>query len=263
MTIGKVNISDPESNSPFLWKYFDLHRFIYLITEQKLFFTRLDKFEDPYEGVATRLLRREAKYSKITLDKKDPKSLSKEEKQILNEKKLHDYIKKEEIQKTQNRQYVNCWFSSDRESMAMWNLYSNEDSVTIKVNFNHIRKALNRPFAEFVIQNGKRLSILGSEVTYLKLNPFDESLPKQKLKYSAFKKDENEYRFLIVTLENLDKIEPFYSVPIEVSKLEMTVISHPNMESWKFENLKKLLALTNTNVTLEKSATLLREKNYG
>ena len=47
----EVNIDAPKESNSFLWKYFDLHRFIYLLTEKKLFFTRLDKLEDPFEGI--------------------------------------------------------------------------------------------------------------------------------------------------------------------------------------------------------------------
>jgi hypothetical protein len=266
---GKLNISNPKSNAPFLWKYFDLHRFIYLITENKLFFTRLDKFEDPYEGITTKLLRRDAKYSKLSLDVRDyPSNLTlKQKKQLRNEKKLHEYLKNEEIEKSQNRQYINCWFACERESMAMWNLYSNQDAVAVKVHFSKIKDELSKSFSAFIGKNGNRISILGDEITYLKLNPFDESLPKQKLKYSAFKKDisfqfEKEYRFLIVTIDKLEKNEPFYAVPINISALDLTIISHPNMEEWKLENLKKLLQLTNSKINIEKSATLLRTKNY-
>jgi hypothetical protein len=270
MKPGKISISKPDSGATFLWKYIDLHRFIYLLTEQKLFFTRLDKFEDPYEGVATKLLRRDAKYSKVSLDiNKLPNSLTlKQKKQLINEKKLHDYLKNQEIEKAQNRQYVSCWFACDRESMAMWNLYSSSNSVALKFDFNRVTDELTKSFSSFISKNGNRLSILGAEVTYLRLNPFDEKLPKQKLKYSAFKKDisfqyEKEYRFLIVTVDNLDRVEPFYSIPIDIKNLNMTVIAHPNMEAWQFENLKKLLALTDTDIKIEKSSTLLRNKNYG
>jgi len=34
----------------FLWKYMDLHKFSSLLINKKLFFTRLDEFEDPFEG---------------------------------------------------------------------------------------------------------------------------------------------------------------------------------------------------------------------
>jgi hypothetical protein len=82
---------------------------------------------------------------------------------------------------------------------------------------------------------------------------------------SAFKKDisfqyEKEYRFLIITIDNLDKIEPFYTISIDITALDLTVIAHPNMEEWKLENLKRLLHLADVKINIEKSATLLRNK---
>ena len=41
----------------YLWKYMDIHKFLYLIREQNLFFTRLDGFEDSIEGVSEKLLK--------------------------------------------------------------------------------------------------------------------------------------------------------------------------------------------------------------
>jgi hypothetical protein len=35
----------------YLWKYLDMHKFLSFILKKELFFTRLDKFEDPIEGV--------------------------------------------------------------------------------------------------------------------------------------------------------------------------------------------------------------------
>ena len=268
MRPGKIEIVAPENKT--LWKYFDLHRFIYFLNEKKLFFTRLDKFEDPFEGVATRLLRRDAKYSKIpdnleNFPEKIPKNVRKK---LLNEKKLHNYVIEQDINIAQKRQYINCWFSGDRESMAMWNLYSNTDSVALKIKFDLLDNYLQTAFRGFIKEIGNRASIISDSVKYLRLNPFDEKLPTQSVKYSSLKKDvsfeyEKEYRFLIYTIDNLDKIEQFYSIPINIDKLQLTVITHPNMEDWKFKNIERLIELSKSNVTLEKSSTLLRGKNYG
>ncbi|MBP6023606.1 DUF2971 domain-containing protein [Ferruginibacter sp.] len=269
MKRGTLNISEPKAKSQFLWKYFDIHRFIYFLTEEKLFFTRLDKFEDPYEGVATKVLREQVKLNEqlhTSADLKKTKGrAAKYIKQVLI-KTIETGIPNQIIEK-QKRQYVNCWFSGDRESMAMWNLYSSPDSVAIKVKFTNIKNELNESFKQLIENNGNRISIIGDEITYLELNPFNPSLPKQNLKYSALKKDkpfeyENEYRFLIITIDRLDKVESFYTIPLDIEKLDLKIIAHPNMESWKYENINKLIELLNKNFKLEKSKTILRGKNY-
>jgi len=266
MKPGKIEIAKPQSAT--LWKYFDLHRFIYFLNEKKLFFTRLDKFEDPFEGVATRLLRRDAKYAKVpkSFDEFTKNISKKEQAQLLREKKLHDYVKKQEISISQTRQYINCWFSGDRESMAMWNLYSNADSVALKISFDNLESCIKSVFENFIEENGNRVSIIGDSVQYLRLNPFDEKLPKQLVRYSSLKKDvsydyENEYRFLIYTIKNLDKVQDFYAIPLNIDELQLTVITHPNMEDWKFKNIETLIEISKSKLRLEKSSTLLRNKN--
>lgn len=265
--INKLIINEPEANADFLWKYLDIHRFIYFLTEQKLFFTRLDKLNDPYEGVATWILRQANKYANIPLKKEDfadeiPK---RKRAQLINEKKIYDFQHRLETDKSQKRQYVNCWYSDDRESMAMWNLYSNTDSVALKVTFKEIKVGLFDSFDSFISENGDRVNIIGQKVKYLKLNPFDAGLPKQNIVYSGLKKDksfeyEKEYRFLISTIDGLDKIQPFYTIPIDIEKLNLTVVTHPNIEEWKFKNLQKLISLSNHKIKIEKSAILLKKE---
>jgi hypothetical protein len=262
---GKLTISDPKSKAPFLWKYFDIHSFIYLLMEEKLFFTRLDNLDDPYEGVATKYLREGAEYSKVSLEMNSNGRKKKTTKEVIDKRKLESFLKAGSISKSQKSQFVNCWFAFERESMAMWNLYSNEDSVALKANFKSLKKALIPCFKSFIAANHNSISVVGDEITYLGLNPFDEKLPKQKLKYSAFKKDlcfqyEKEYRFLLVTKDKPVRPKLFYAVPVELEQLDFTVIAHPNMEDWKFDNLKTLLKLSKHNIEVEKSAIFLRKK---
>jgi hypothetical protein len=265
---GGTDITEPKDDNVFLWKYFDIHRFIYLITEQKLFFTRLDKFDDPFEGISTSFLRREALFSTMQFRENHSIIISPEEqdKDIDTQFKVHEYLKKSNLHNKQNRQYVNCWFTCERESMAMWNIYSNPDSVAVKLDFKKYKEKLIESFDKFISKNGYRLSIIGDEITYLKLNPFDISTEKQKLKYSAMKKDvsfayEKEFRFLIYT-NDLDKKPISFQIPLDLNEFELTVITHPNMENWKVLNIRKLIKLCNLNITVVKSSTMLRTKNH-
>lgn len=261
---GETDIKKPKDDNMFLWKYFDIHRFIYLITEQKLFFTRLDKFDDPFEGISTSFLRREALFTNMQLGENNSIKISPEllDKEIDTQFKVHQYLKKSNLHNKQNRQYVNCWFTCERESMAMWNIYSNPDSVAIKLNFKKNKEKLIETFDKFVSKNGYRLSIIGDEITYLKLNPFDISTKKQNLKYSAMKKDisfayEQEYRFLIYT-NDLDKKPISFQIPLDLNEFELSVITHPTMENWKVENIRKLIKICNLNIPVVISSTMLR-----
>lgn len=268
---GYLKINEPKSKHQFLWKYFDLHRFIYLLTKQELFFTRLDKLDDPFEGLSTSFLRSNLEISKLESTARHYNDLTNSsDEQIEKVKAVGELVKKFTTELSQTKQYVNCWFVGDRESMAMWNLYSNQDSVALKVDFNSIKENFEDSFKKLISLNENNISVIGDEITYLKLNPFDEKLKKQNLKYSALKKDlsyayENEYRFLIVTKESetefateIELRKLFFSVPVKLENLKMTIIAHPKMENWKFENLKELLKLTNLNVELIKSPIVIK-----
>lgn len=258
---GKVEIENPTEKVGYLWKYFDLHRFIYLITERKLYFTRLDKLEDPFEGVSTEFLRTEALAKEFWKDigSKNDKEIE----EIYVQQKVVDYIKGTNKHiKNQVRQYTNCWFLCERESMAMWNLYSNEDSVAVKIDFQIAKNQFTEAFQELVAENGNRIEVVGGQVKYLNLNPFDLKTEKQNLEYSAMKKDtsyshEKEYRFLIYT-NPLDN-QPFsFEVPINIDKLQLTIVTHPRMSNWKFKNLENLIKLSKVKVDLVKSSTIIK-----
>lgn len=239
MTEQKIEIKLPKNDETFLWKYLDLHKFISLICKKKLFFTRLDSFDDPMEGVTTKLLRKYA----MADEPFDPNS--------------------SKATRRQERNYVNCWFTSQSESMAMWNLYSNKDSVAIKVEFSLLKKELEKSLKEFGESN-PNLIILGESIEYLQLNPFDTNLCKQGFKYSALKKDnayihENEYRLLINSVKIREEHRmPFYEVPFKLDELRLTVLTHPNMQPWQIENIKELVKLTNTKIKIEKSSIMLK-----
>jgi hypothetical protein len=247
MLKGKLEIREPSNHSSVLWKYLDLHRFIYLLTQEKFFFSRLDKFEDPFEGIATRLIKQGARFSEINGKYK----------------KLHDLVHFQEAMSAQKSQYVNCWFAGERESMAMWNLHSGPDSVALKADFKTLSNGLKRPFQKYIKENDGNYSIICSSVHYLELNPFNEKASAGKYHYSALKKDksfeyEKEYRFLI-TARNAGKSRTFISIPVDLERLDMTVISHPNIEDWQFRNLKKLIELSGKKIRLQRSPILLRK----
>jgi hypothetical protein len=247
MSSGKLQVHTPANHSSVLWKYLDLHRFIYLITQEKFFFSRLDRFEDPFEGIATRLIRQESHFSEIRGKYK----------------KRHDLVHFQEAVSAQKSQYVNCWFAGERESMAMWNLHSEPDSVALKADFKTLSDALRKPFREFIKNNEGNYSVICSSVHYLELNPFNEKAPAGKYHYSALKKDksfeyEKEYRFLIVA-HNLTRSKAFISIPVDLEQLDLTVISHPNIEDWEFRNLERLIELSGKKIRLQRSPIILRK----
>jgi hypothetical protein len=229
---GKISIQNPGTDGHFLWKYLDLHRLIYFLSQQSLFFTRLDVFKDPYEGVKTTTLRKVYTFK----DSPDEKV-----------RKLLPLATKSETVASQRKQFVNSWFYGERESMAMWNLYSNPDSVALKIDFDSFYESLVTYFKKTVRTHENKISVIGDRISYFKLNPFDKR-QKIKLRYSGFQKDisfehEKEYRFLIYA-------NPVYALRNDLTfkvslqnfkRLPFVIITHPEMADWKLNNIKELV----------------------
>ena len=92
---------NPPPDDAVLWRYMDFTKFMSILAKKSLFFTRLDKFQDPFEGYWP-LLASEASTSDF-FQKMIPVTL------------------------------VSCWHESCHESEAMWRLYSREtEGIAIK-----------------------------------------------------------------------------------------------------------------------------------
>jgi len=228
-----------------LWRYIDFNKLIDLAINQELHFTRLDQFPDPFEGVTYNLIAERffAKYSNITNPSID-KNI-RDEHNRNNEKVQKEY--EDESHDTQRTQYTNCWFKSNRESIAMWNLYSNRDSIALKVNAQNLIDYFKRNLQLQPLAFYPKYKFICGEISYLRLNPFDSFEDPKLPIYNAFKKDvaydfEKEYRFLIVTPTSESNSNPKffkYTISNDFIKL-IKIVCHPEMENWKYNNLKKL-----------------------
>jgi len=259
------NISNYENID--LWKYLDFHRFASLAFTKKLVFTRLDKLNDPIEGMKRDYLMNclSAEHTPDNPDKINPNIPDKQRNQIVADKKYFESIKQDEKEKAQRSQFANCWFLGNRESMAMWNLYSTESGIVIKVNAKHlinfVAKSIN--VYEECFKNHKTYC---GAIIYVKLNPFDPFDLTPIKKISGFKKDssynyENEFRFLIAVSDSqIGKIEIIKLDLIEIEKFNFDIIAHPNIKDWQFENIITISKSAFPNANVLKSKITLKKQ---
>lgn len=110
----------PSNQNIKVWRYMDFTKFVSLLNSESLFFSRADKFEDPFEGVysqANKILRPEV-YSDIP------------NQQLFFEK--IDFINR----KIREHTLINCWHINEHESSAMWKLYlSSNEGIAIQTTF--------------------------------------------------------------------------------------------------------------------------------
>ena len=113
-----------------LWRYMDLIKFVSILKEQTLFFTRADKLGDPFEGAWPNPSREALQklFKRLThLNHHRDTALQ----------AVRNYIKM-----LSRFTFINCWHKSDHESAAMWKLYTKDDNgIAIKTNFDSLAKS--------------------------------------------------------------------------------------------------------------------------
>ena len=124
----------PKSNYP-IAKYLDLTKFTSLLSTRSVFFCRLDKLEDHFEGTTSKpnLERRKELYRTQHFRSSKFKKLTEEE--IEGNVKEH-YEADERIKALK---CVCCWNKYESESAALWKIYSDfHKGIMIKSNIDKL-----------------------------------------------------------------------------------------------------------------------------
>jgi len=246
------------TDSDFLWRYYDIHRFLDLLLNRRFRFSRIDQFEDALEGIPYESLWRMGSLGKeFGIRRTDLLNMPND---FVDRESIKLYSRVDEVLHIQASTFVSCWFLENRESMAMWNLYSNVDGVAIKVNFGKLKTLLNP-----IIEDVKIKEYYCGKVTYQDLNLFYPDSPDylSKIPKAALRKDksfshENEFRF-VMKLKNCDDHQlGIESQIINLKELEMSIICHPQMPDWKKNNIKDLLKSKNLLSSFRMSGIELR-----
>ena len=212
----------PEDENIKIWRYLDFTKLISLLDTRRLFFTRTDKFNDPFEGSYPRLNVEARKY--VSEDIPD------ESKQI--------YLDAMNNIKGINEQWpryvaLSCWHMNKFESAAMWSLYlKSNEGIAVQSTYIRLKKS--------IIDNEKVFLGIVSYIDYDKdhikggniLGPF---VHKRK----SFE-HERELRALVIKWPtetgslNFDEETIIGGVPIKVDIEELTekIYVAPNAPKW-------------------------------
>jgi hypothetical protein len=136
-----------------LWRFMDFTKFISLLVSKSLFFTRADRFNDPFEG-AKGLLKNKNKWDKFYNDflteaiRTVPggQNANKNRKELTNEaKKLLVQMNASGARQVKET-FINCWYENKYESEAMWKLYTSalDQGIAIKTTYKKLYNSLNR-----------------------------------------------------------------------------------------------------------------------
>lgn len=256
---------DIVGDNKYLWRYIDLHKFLSFIITESLYFPRLDKFEDKREGITLNHLMH--KNLKRKLDS-HPSLLQ-----------VGSYMTVDNLGSTMNQieddlkiiqrfNFASCWVLCDgnRESVAMWNLYSKPNSIAIRIKYSEFKKLFGK---EEIIDYGFTNEIVCCPVNYIDFQHDSEiaRMLAEDLIDPIFLKDssfEHEKEFRIVFKENVREIpeinykpgisrkhiEKFhnsiYNYPSKTLKLNnftdypFEIIHHPKSEEWAKKNIAEI-----------------------
>ena len=236
------------NDDQFLWRYMDLHRLIYFLNSENIFFSPLNSFFDPLEGITEKHLHDKEYVDALDHKKDKEEGLPKKSKEELKEEKeeIKEKFKSglEEIQKTY---FASCWYLGVRESLAMWDTYSNKDSVAMKFKPKELCKTIINSCKD--LENEDFDLMVHGKVEYFKISPFDpadEGLKNAGHRFKGFLKDlsykhEEEFRFLALQ-NNYEKTYSFFELSLQnLQDLDFCIVTHPYMEPWKHNNIYNIL----------------------
>lgn len=203
-----------------LWKYLDFTKFLDMINFNRLCFTRLDTFEDNFEGMVPNFAL---------------KNLSEKEKEKI--KKVYESRRK--------LRYINCWTTFDeKESYAMWKIFSRSYGIAIETTASNLLKLLPE---KSVITKIKYYDFRDENSGKIEDLPvlWDDSLGEEYLavarNFSAIKSKEYEYEkeIRIIYPKKDDKKNIYLNM--DMTKLVKRVIISPYESHWFYELVEDLV----------------------
>lgn len=222
---------------PVLFKFIDLSKLIDFLITGKFHFTRLDYFEDKSEAISQRQLAKSFEHN------------------IPFPFQIFPEIA---IEIRQKSYFASCWFGANRESVAMWNLYSDINSVALRFNFDDFNSIWEKENIQISPSFKKIDKIYINKMVYKDYFNINDALTfKNENNIIGFHKDksfehEKEVRILIKMITkrnsptNFEYIEnksvEFYKIKnIKIKTIPFEIVFHPKMHDWQKENIKKLI----------------------
>lgn len=123
-----------------LWRYQDLPRYLDLLLKQQLFFSRADRFEDPFEGQYTQ----EAKEELVKEQVEKMGNSKADEAVVQNAKQQVERLTEEHIAR---RTFVtiNSWHWNDVENYAMWKIYARGTyGLAIQTTYERLKRCFDK-----------------------------------------------------------------------------------------------------------------------
>lgn len=201
----------------FLWRYMDFPKFLSLLKEQALYFTRVGALQDKFEG-----------------------HFSQADYEFLQDAYLHSNYPhgidiyggiKDEVDRIQDEYYVTCWREGEDESLGMWEVYTEgKYGIAIQTDL----PALLRDVRDPTLLNGSG-EVIDSDVVKIQYSSSEEiALALQQKPFPLiYKRIEFDYEVEVRGCIQLD-IRPKHGqlVEVDLKRLIQSVVVSPGADQW-------------------------------
>ena len=228
-----IYIYRPKNLDRRLWRYMSFLKFVDLLQRRCLWFTRLDQFQDPYEGFLPEII----------------SGRSCGEPRTVQPDFAYDSWRKTAC--------ANSWYMSDYESAAMWDLYSKDGGVAVTSRVSRLEQSFPPDF------DSGAWGLYGNAVKYVDfetaqlqtIDAQDAVIRASELlcKRKSFE-HEQEYRMLL-TLEKDEQDRDIRGkfVPVVLEQLIEEVYVSPTAPTWVAEVVRKAVQTYNLDVPVIQS----------
>jgi hypothetical protein len=136
-----------------LWRYMDFAKYVGLLSARSLFFCRLDKLEDPYEGAMGAEGMRERwcahyleRFREAIRNPPLGYICDKTSEQVEADAQRLLFEFRNGNEKKTRSVFATCWYENEHESDAMWRLFSQQSqyAVAVQTTVGRLRKCLDR-----------------------------------------------------------------------------------------------------------------------
>jgi hypothetical protein len=206
----------PKNPNTKIWRYMDFTKYVAFLASKALFFSRSDKFDDPYEGTTSRL---------------NIKNRPEVYKNIPEQNRTEIFNQMSNANKSfREWTFINCWHMNENESAAMWKLYAySNEAIAIQSTYQKLFDCL--PSKTYV-----------GVVKYIDYEK--DWLPEGNTFYPFIHKrlsfiHEQELRAVIQEIKpGVPNFESGRLIKVNIKKLVEKVYIAPTAPSW-FSNLAK------------------------
>ena len=253
MTLQNFNPHLKIESDSFAWRYMDFNKIWDLLSNNSIYFSRLDTFHDPIEGLP--LSHRANLQTRHILQCELP------EEEFIKLDNPSNQIDSIQIGKWQKGTYCSCWYltetkrednepSNHHESLAMWNFINCGEGFVLKIKFDKLLSLISNSLTElndeelFNAKYGKVHYLNYGE--YLKmLNSSADDFMPSLIKHNCYK-FENEFRLLLLRDKIVNANNDRIGIKLKLNQSfvykdhEIEILAHPDMseKDYKFYGAK-------------------------